>query len=227
LVELPTHQIQHIGQPEQDEAELACLGEQQGNVHGFGMRTSRNPAQCPEKRRFEQQQAANQPHHQKSLSTEKTKIDGHAHTHKKQSEQQTTERLDVGHDLMAVAGISQKEAAKKCTKGHRQPGPICEPCGTEHYQYSGSCKYLGIAPASGNELQYRTQEDAPQDEDSDNDHHRFQRCQFHILGDGQLLLCKQWQQCHQRYNGQILEKQDGKGRSAVARAEFTLVAEYL
>ena len=40
-------------------------------------------------------------------------------------------------------------------------------------------------------------------------------------------MCEQWQQCHQRYNGQVLEKQDSKGRSAVTRAEFTLVAEYL
>ncbi len=135
-------------------------------MHGFGMRTSRDPAQRPQQRRLKQQQATNQPGHQVSLLSEETKIDGHAHTHEEQPKQQTTKGLDVGHDLVAVAGISQQQAAEKGTKGHGQAGPLREPCGTEHQQYAGGGEYLRIPPASGNKLQHGPQEDAAEDEDS-------------------------------------------------------------
>lgn len=138
--------------------------------------------------------------------TEETKIDGHAHAYEEQPEQQTTEGLDIGHDLMTVAGICQEQAAKEGTEGHGQASPLREPCGTEYQQNSGGGKYLGISSASGNELEYGPQEDATQDEDTDNYQHRFQCGQLHVLGDGQLLRREQRQQRNQGYDGQILQE---------------------
>ncbi len=115
--------------------------------------------------------------------TEETKVDGHAHAHEEQSKQQTTEGLDIGHDLMAVAGIRQEQATKEGSEGHGHTGPLCEPCGTEHQQYAGGSKYLRIPSASGDELQHGPQEDATQDEHPNNYQYRFQCGQFHVLGD--------------------------------------------
>ena len=65
-----------MGEPEQDEPELTGLSKQQGDLGGFGMGASRNPARQPQEHSLEQQQTADQAGHLDALAAPMLVIQG-------------------------------------------------------------------------------------------------------------------------------------------------------
>ena len=60
---------------------------------------------------------------QKPLLRNYSQIEAHADRDKKQTEQQTAERFDIGFDLMLERRLRQKRPGEKCAERHGKPRP--------------------------------------------------------------------------------------------------------
>ena len=106
---------------EQDEGELAALGQDGPDLGGHPVREPRAlSGKGGEQHALEQDKSGRDQHDGPRCWTAIPDVHGHADRHEEEAEQQPADRPDVGGDLMAIIGVGDHKAGDERAELERQ-----------------------------------------------------------------------------------------------------------
>ena len=123
-------------------------------------------------REFQPQKAEDDSRHQRWRPEQDTKVDTHPHGDKKQAQQQTLERLDVGFQFAPVFAFGQQHAGQKSAQGHRQANGLHQRSNADNQQQRGCGKNFRCATV-GNPAQQRSQKQSATQNDATDSRYYF------------------------------------------------------
>ena len=142
---------------EKDEPELASLREVERRSHGRRVVAALKAQKAVDDADLDQRE-----HHQRSeeqlpKARHGSEIDGHAHRHEKEPQQETAERLDVRLELVPITRLGEHDARQKCAERRGKAGIRHEPSGGDHHEERGRRHDLA-RPRAGEDAEERIQE---------------------------------------------------------------------
>ena len=214
------------GGAEQDERELAALGDGHGDPLRIPISDTEQTTEAVDQQGLDEQQADHAGEHGQDVVQHEQPVYRHANGDEEEAQEQATERLDVGFQLMPVLGIGQQHAGEKSAHGHGQPDARHDRGRADHQQERRCGEDLAGAG------QRDDPEDGPEQVAADDHHGRDHADDLAGLQPGiARLACsagaEQRDQCQQRHDGQVLEQQDGECSVAVGAVERSFLLEDL
>ena len=156
-------------------------------------------------------------------------VQRHAHAQEEEAQQQTTERLDVGFQLVAEARFGQQHAGHEGAHGHGQAAHFHQQAGAQHHQQRGRGHDFPSAAGGQHAEQGVEHPEArghqgAQAEQGDADG-LPQRCR--VCGAIGRAGCQEFHDGQQRHDQQVLEQQDGDDALTARRGQLLPLAQHL
>ena len=224
---------QHLGAAgglEHDEGKFAPLRQQQREHRALLRRHANAARQGINHQRLDADEAQHQHGHGQWRAGQCGEVDGHAHGHEEQPQQQVFEGLDVGFQLAPVFAVGQQHAGQKGTQRHRQPHAHHQQGNAHHQQQRGGGENFRGATL-GNPAQQRAQQHMAAQHHGAHHAQGFEGLHQSVAGVGWVVLqhctAQQGQQCQDGQGGNVLEQQHRKRGLAAVAAQQLALGQYL
>ena len=208
---------------EDDEAELAALGQEDDEHRPLDARNRHEPRHRPERRCLDEQEADDDAGDRPGLAQDHREIDAHADGDEEEAEQEALERLDVGLELAPVFAFREQHAGEEGAERHRQAHRVHQRRGGDDEQQRRRREDLGRV-ALGDPAQHRPQQQSAA-EDDDGDHaDRLGRAEpaAAVVAGGEG---EKGQQGEDRNRRHVLQQRDAEDAFARGRGQHVALGE--
>ena len=181
----------------------------------------------PQQDALDRHQQHRQSGYQPRTDYQQVQVGGHAHADEEQAQQQALEGLEVRFQFVPVFRVGQQHAGQECAQCHGNARLLHQPARAQHHQQRGRDGYLqGAGP--GNHAEEGPQQIASaHHHQGDHQQHAPERGQHLQATAGSDCLVEQGDHGNQRDCGNVLEQQDGKGKSPRRRLQLLALGQDL